>query len=330
MRRASVDYLGVIGNELCLTESSAVFLNVVARPRRCASGPQPLAPHIRQRARGELRLPEHRGILRAIFRYRQARRRSSSNSIVHRIRVAVVSLQTCAVPFLMINGVMDEKAPRTPDQRLPLLIAERNRKMAASAHAYVRGSTARFYEWLEASDRPSLPEGPPVWICGDCHVGNLGPIASASGTIAIQVRDLDQTVIGNPANDIIRLGLSLAMAARSSDLPGITTAHMLECMVEGYEAAFAPEAGDKHDVSNEAMPKTVKLVMQQAAGRSWKHLADERIEGTQPNIPIGKRFWPLTTDERAAVDVLFGRSSQPAPIHPSVSGRDRSVPREGG
>jgi Uncharacterized protein conserved in bacteria (DUF2252) len=29
---------------------------------------------------------------------------------------------------------------------MPLLMAERNRKMAASAHAYVRGSTVRFYE----------------------------------------------------------------------------------------------------------------------------------------------------------------------------------------
>ena len=64
---------------------------------------------------------------------------------------------------------------------MPLLTALRNRKMAASAHAYVRGSTTRFYEWLEASDRAALPEGPPAWICGDCHVGNLGPIASTEG-----------------------------------------------------------------------------------------------------------------------------------------------------
>ena len=46
--------------------------------------------------------------------------------------------------------------------------------MAQSAHAYVRGSTVKFYEWLESSNRTKVPEGPPVWICGDCHVGNLG------------------------------------------------------------------------------------------------------------------------------------------------------------
>jgi uncharacterized protein (DUF2252 family) len=71
----------------------------------------------------------------------------------------------------------------------------RNAKMARSAHAYVRGSTAKFYEWLEASST-RLPSGPNVWICGDCHVGNLGPIAAADGRVMVEVRDLDQTVIG--------------------------------------------------------------------------------------------------------------------------------------
>lgn len=220
---------------------------------------------------------------------------------------------------------MTKSSPVPPHDRARLLDAERNRKMAASAHAYVRGSTVRFYEWLGAAHRLALPEGPNVWICGDCHVGNLGPVASAAGQLAIQVRDLDQTVIGNPAHDLVRLGLSLAMAARGSDLPGVTTAHMLEHMVTGYEAAFE-EAGDKvggdgvgddevvddgaaqrkNDEPGVDVPKLVRLALREAAGRSWKHLADERIEGTEPRIPLGARFWPLTGEERAAVDDLFG------------------------
>ena len=178
-----------------------------------------------------------------------------------------------------------------PAARQDVLAAERNRKMAASAHAYVRGSTARFYRWLAASDRAPLPEGPPVWICGDCHAGNLGPVASTRGALEIQVRDLDQTVIGNPAHDLIRLALSLAMAARGSDLPGVTTAHIVEHMMEGYEAAFS--GADEP----ESVPKTVNALLRTAAGRSWKHLADERIEGVEPVIPLGPRFWPLSDQE---------------------------------
>ena len=59
-----------------------------------------------------------------------------------------------------------------PEERMKCLIATRNLKMAASAHAYVRGCTTRYYEWLEASNGTALPSGPAVWICGDCHVGN--------------------------------------------------------------------------------------------------------------------------------------------------------------
>src|SRR5271155_4553110 len=88
--------------------------------------------------------------------------------------------------------------------RQRILLARRNLKMARSAHAYVRGNTRKFYEWLEASDVEKLPQGPAVWICGDCHIGNLGPLADVKGRVKIQIRDLDQTVIGNPAHDLIR------------------------------------------------------------------------------------------------------------------------------
>ncbi len=207
-----------------------------------------------------------------------------------------------------------------PADRAARLTALRNEKMAESAHAYVRGSTVRFYEWLEASGK-AIPEGPAVWICGDCHVGNLGPVASADGALAVQVRDFDQTVIGNPAHDLMRLGLSLAMAARGSDLPGVTTAHMLEHMMEGYEAAFARP----HDGDTVAMPEIVRLTMRRAAGRSWRHLADERIEGTEPAIPLGKRFWPLEHAEREAIDALFARDDLRTLVT-SLRARDDDAP----
>ncbi len=191
--------------------------------------------------------------------------------------------------------------------------------MAESAHAYVRGSTVKFYEWLEQSDKHSLPVGPPVWICGDCHVGNLGPVASAEGQIEIQIRDFDQTVIGNPAHDLLRLGLSLAMAARGSDLPGITTARMLEQMMEGYEDAFTNK-GAKTEV-----PDLVRLALRRAAGRSWKHLADERIEGIEPAIPLGRRFWPLARGEKEAIAALFAEDDMRRLIT-SLRSRDSGDP----
>ena len=175
--------------------------------------------------------------------------------------------------------------------------------MAASAHAYVRGSTLKFYEWLKTADS-TLPQGPPIWICGDCHVGNLGPIADDDDNIGIQIRDLDQSVIGNPALDLIRLGLSLATAARGSDLPGVTTAKMLEQMIAGYEEAFAK--GEDAEIRGKR-PEAVQVAMKHAVGRTWEQLAKERIEDARPMIPLGTRFWPLTKQERGGIAELFAR-----------------------
>lgn len=185
------------------------------------------------------------------------------------------------------------------DDRTKVLGDLRRLKMARSAHAYVRGNTARFYEWL-AQTGSYVPEGPPVWICGDCHIGNLGPIANAKGQIQIEIRDLDQTVIGNPAHDIIRLGLSLASAARGSDLPGVMTSRMMEQLIEGYTSAFDDD--NSQDIER---PQSVEAAMQLALRRQWRQLAQDRIGGAHPSIPLGKRFWPLSRDEQVALTALF-------------------------
>ena len=188
-----------------------------------------------------------------------------------------------------------------PGDRAAWLERVRVLKMARSAHAYVRGSTAQFYAWMSEIDPGSVPEGPPVWICGDCHAGNLGPLANAEGRVRIQIRDLDQTVIGNPAHDLIRLGLSLSTAARGADLPGVTTAHMLEEMVLGYQEALR---GYTESLDEAHAGKPVRTVLQQATHRRWEHLAQERLEKVQPALPLGKRFWPLSAEERGAIESL--------------------------
>jgi uncharacterized protein (DUF2252 family) len=202
-----------------------------------------------------------------------------------------------------------------PEDRLSALHSQQTLKMARSAHAYVRGSTVQFYEWLGKQKRGTLPEGPAIWICGDCHAGNLGPVAASDGRVAIQIRDLDQTVIGNPAHDIIRLALSLATASRGSDLPGVTTAHILEQVIEGYQAALNQDADTLDDA-----PKSFQFVMKRSVARSWKHLARERLKDEKPTIPLGAKFWSLSSVERKAIGKLF---ETPAMRHLATSLRSR-------
>jgi uncharacterized protein (DUF2252 family) len=189
-----------------------------------------------------------------------------------------------------------------PDGRAAYLNTRRELKMSRSVHAFVRGSTDRFYTWINEQAEARIPAGPAIWICGDCHVGNLGPIGHHGGKTVIELRDLDQTVIGNPAHDLVRLSLSLAMSARSSDLPGVTTARITEDLVAGYERAFE---GETVDETIDELPSPIRVVMKRAVKRTWKELFKQRLGDKPREIPLGQRFWPLDARERTALEELI-------------------------
>ena len=142
-----------------------------------------------------------------------------------------------------------------------------------------------------------------------------GPSPASRGASRFRIRDLDQTVIGNPAHDIIRLALSLATASRGSDLPGVTTARILEQVIEGYQAALRQDADTIEDA-----PDSVRVAMRQSIARSWKHLAKERLENPKPTIPLGLKFWSLSRTEREQIEQLF---ETPSLHHLATSLRSR-------
>jgi uncharacterized protein (DUF2252 family) len=174
--------------------------------------------------------------------------------------------------------------------------------MARSASEYVRGSTEKFYDWLTKIKTGAVPEGPPIWICGDCHVGNLGPTANAKGKYEVEIRDFDQTVVGNPAYDLVRLGLSLASAATVSDLPGLTIAEILESLMHCYEKVFDGGLDEQRDLD---VPKLIRMLNKQAKYATWTTVAEEDIENRRFFLPLGSRFWPLSKEERREIDALF-------------------------
>jgi uncharacterized protein (DUF2252 family) len=200
---------------------------------------------------------------------------------------------------LMENRWMAKNEAVSVRGRARALAHRREWKMAASIDTYLRGEIRAFYRWLAEQSTTAILEGPPVWICGDCHIGNLGPLANDKGEVAIHIRDLDQTVIGNPAYDVIRLGLSLASLARGSAFPGCMTVKMMGALADGYTMAFAPRRSDL------SPPRSIKKALNQALRREWKALARERTEGTAPTLPLSERMWPLSVSERRELTALF-------------------------
>lgn len=195
--------------------------------------------------------------------------------------------------------------PIAPEERAAPLEARRQAKMATSAHAYVRGTTQSFYDWLSTTRRKKLPQGPAIWVSGDCHVGNLGPIAGSDGSVGIELRDLDQTVIGSPCHDVIRLALSMAMAVRASALPGMVTARMIESIARGYERVLETHAS-RREVALPPPPDSLEKILRAASKRSSRQLFEERIGRDERVLPIGKKYWPLSDAEHAEVLAFFG------------------------
>lgn len=65
----------------------------------------------------------------------------------------------------------------------------------------------------------------------------------------------------------------------------------------------------------------VQVKMHQAIGRTWKSLAEERIEDARPTIPKGKKFWPLANEERQEVELIFATEEARKLVVTSLRGR---------
>lgn len=77
---------------------------------------------------------------------------------------------------------------------------------------------------------------------------------------------------------------------------------MLEQVIEGYREDIR---GKKplHNGEDEIAP--VRIAMKRALRRKWRHLAEERIADVTPRIPLGKRFWALSKEERNKIARIF-------------------------
>jgi uncharacterized protein (DUF2252 family) len=81
----------------------------------------------------------------------------------------------------------------------------------------------------------------------------------------------------------------------------VTTALMLEAIIEGYEAAFVANFDEARDLD---APRTIRKSISLSASASWRKLAEARIDGPSPNIPLGKKFWRVSAEEKKAIKKL--------------------------
>lgn len=114
--------------------------------------------------------------------------------------------------------------------RVPALVAEKYRRMAASPFAYFRGAAM-----VMAADLAHLPTtGLEVQLCGDAHVRNLGAYAAPDGRLVFDINDFDETVRGPFEGDLKRMAASLVLAGRESGHKAASAEHAAELCIARY------------------------------------------------------------------------------------------------
>ena len=49
----------------------------------------------------------------------------------------------------------------------------------------------------------------------------------------------------------------------------------------------------------------IGALLDRSVRRRWRHLAAERLDTVEPVVPLGKTFWPLSSEERASLTAML-------------------------
>jgi uncharacterized protein (DUF2252 family) len=197
-----------------------------------------------------------------------------------------------------------------PKKRAEHLATLREWKMALNAHAFVRAHTDLFYETLANGLDDHIPGHDPLWISGDCHGENIGAVGSVHGIASLELNDLDETVLGWAAHDILRLALAMVVAARSRDeLRGVESVQIVAAVLEGYCEALGRRSASRAGAVVEA-PAALRKLVKRVNEQRRTDLLDKRVPRTdgKRRFALGARYYPITAEERDAVEKLIDRA----------------------
>lgn len=195
----------------------------------------------------------------------------------------------------------------SPKERAQHLATLRAWKMAVEVHAFVRARADLFYESLAAGLDEGIPGADPIWISGDAHGENLGAVADVHGNAMLDLNDLDETVRGWAAHDVLRLALDMTVASRSyEELRGVETVAIVAAVLEGYCEALFRRSADRATGLQEP-PTQLRKLLQRTTRETRARLFDRRVpvvNGVRQFVH-GPRYFPINKKERAAVVELI-------------------------
>ena len=121
--------------------------------------------------------------------------------------------------------------------REPERLARKMTSMRANAFSFLRGTCHLFHERM--IEQKLAPKGPSAWICGDLHLENFGTYLGDNGLTYFDVNDFDEAICAPHSWDILRLAVSVMVAAPVIGLSGSAAKSAAKRLIETYYAELA-------------------------------------------------------------------------------------------
>lgn len=121
-------------------------------------------------------------------------------------------------------------------QRNPSLIQLKYEAMKSAAFAFYRATAFIFYH--DMASQKALNQAVSVPLQGDFHLENLGTYRTATGGFAYDLNDFDEAVTGPFTWDLVRLGVSIHLAANEVGLKKSDQEALTRHFLKAYQQAL--------------------------------------------------------------------------------------------
>ena len=209
----------------------------------------------------------------------------------------------------VVDSIRNYNAKRDPERL--------QRKYVAMRHdpfTFLRGTCHLFYQQLP--DAKWLAKAPPVWVCGDLHLENMGSYKGDNRLVYFDLNDFDEGALAPSSWELVRLLTSVHMAAGSLHLSQAQADHLSLDFLDTYAAEL--RTGKARWVERDMATGMVGELLDGLHGRLRPPFLDSRTirKGKHRSLRIdGRRALPVTDKQRdkvaALIDSIAAREDKP-------------------
>ncbi|WP_201313841.1 DUF2252 domain-containing protein [Dyella sp. EPa41] len=209
----------------------------------------------------------------------------------------------------VVDSIRNYNAKRDPERL--------QRKYVAMRHdpfTFLRGTCHLFYEQLP--EAKWLAKAPPVWVCGDLHLENMGSYKGDNRLVYFDLNDFDEAALAPSSWELVRLLTSVHMAAGSLHLSPAQADHLCRDFLDTYAGEL--RAGKARWVERDMATGMVGELLDGLRGRLRPPFLDSRTirKGKHRSLRIdGRRALPVTDKQRdkvaALIDGIAAREDKP-------------------